>query len=108
MEAHRYVALCERAWLHWSRLALDYTTTDGFHQATFGTFNPSQAHHAQVAAQAETTCRTRSQLLAIVPENLPTPNGRGDWAARHVDSSTPMALKLAASIDQFEAVPSGQ
>lgn len=40
-EAERYYALCERAWLHWSRVALDHITAHSLHQTTVGAFTPT-------------------------------------------------------------------
>jgi hypothetical protein len=99
-EADRYHALCERAWLHWTRAALDHITMSGIQQASTGPFNPPQIRNAHDARQAAARCALHGQLLEL------SARGRGDadwtWeleAARQVHACTEKALAVAARID---------
>lgn len=99
-EVDRYHALCERAWLRWTRAALDHITMSGIQQASVGPFNPEQIRNAHDARQAAIRCALHGQLLEL------TARGRSDaewtWeleAARQVHACTEKALSVAARID---------
>jgi hypothetical protein len=98
--ASQYLALCERAWLHWTRLALDAITTHTLGQVSLGVFNPPQVRDAGEAARAAVRCGLHRQLLDVAYENV----AHHDWpwrleAARQIHVSTRKALIVAAAIN---------
>jgi hypothetical protein len=99
-EAAAYLALCERAWLAWTRLALESVTTLAFGQASLGPFKPSRVRGTADAARAAARCDLHRKLLDLAPEN----DAHEDWpwrleAARQIHVSTQKALYVAVSID---------
>jgi hypothetical protein len=99
-ETAAYLALCERAWLAWTRLALTSVTTLAFGQVSLGPFKPSRLRGAGDAARAAARCELHRKLLDLAPEN----DAYDDWpwrleAARQIHVSTQKALSVAASID---------
>jgi hypothetical protein len=97
--AAQYFALCERAWLHWSRLALDAITTHTLGQVTLGPFHPARVRDSEDAALAEVRCGLHGRLLDVASERVDDP----DWpwrmeAARQIHVSTQKALRFAARI----------
>jgi hypothetical protein len=102
-EAALYFALCERAWLHWSRLALDFITIRASHQASFGIFNPARVRNSDEAAAAESMCGYHRRLLDEVPDDLNYP----EWPrhleqARQVLLATQKALRIAVNLDALD------
>ena len=98
-EGAEYFALCERAWLRWSRLALDAITTHTLGQVSLGLFNPASVHDWQDASLAELRCGVHLRLLGLACE----PVDHEDWpwmmeAARQVHVSTEKALGIAARL----------
>jgi hypothetical protein len=95
-----YYALCERAWLHWSRLALDHVTTHVLLQTSAGAFNPSWVRSAHEAGEAQTRCGLHQRLIDLAGESRDGQNyGWRLESARQVHASTQRALKVAATID---------
>jgi hypothetical protein len=95
-EAARFYALCERAWLGWSRLALDKTTFGNRCRATDTTYEPSQVRDAHEAAEAARRCVLHARLLTLADENE-----NESWrveAARQVHACTKQALEVGARI----------
>lgn len=99
-ESERYLRLCERAWLRWSRSALDSIIAQALKQSPGGPFHPDRILDAQTAAEARARCSLHMRLvsLAAARESDHTWEWRVE-AARHVHASTQDALKVAASID---------
>jgi len=98
-----YYALCERAWLQWSRLALDDVTTHVFMQASVGAFHPSWVRGAHEASEAETRCGVHQRLIDLAGDTRA--GSTYGWrleAARQVHDSTHRALKVAASVDAHD------
>jgi hypothetical protein len=98
-EAAQYLPLCERAWLRWTRLALDAITARTLGQQSLGDFNPPSVRDAREAAQAEARCALHLQLLDLGPEDVPEP----DWpwrleAARQIHASTQKVLRVGSGI----------
>ena len=95
-----YYALCERAWLHWSRAALDFVTTHSLGQRATGTYKPGQISDARTAAEAHMRCAVHWRLLDAVASRHDEP----EWgwrleAARNVHAATGQALAIAAATD---------
>jgi hypothetical protein len=108
-EAAAYLALCERAWLSWSRLALDSITTLTLDQVSVGPFKPWRVRDAEDAARAALRCDLHRQLLDIASENIAHPDG--PWrleAARQIHVSTQKALVVAAGISTHRPPTPGQ
>jgi hypothetical protein len=102
-EAALYFALCERAWLHWSRLALDFITIRGLHRASLGIFNPARIRSADEAAAAESMCGYHRRLLDEVPDDVNYPEWQRHLEqARHVLLATQKALKIGADLDTLD------
>jgi hypothetical protein len=102
-DVSRYYALCERAWLRWTRLALDYITTHRLQQASVGHFNPRHVRNAQEAGEAEVRCGLHWRLVDLAADAC---DDQG-WAwrleaARQVHASAQKVLKLGASIDALD------
>jgi hypothetical protein len=102
-EVSCYYALCERAWLRWTRFALDYITTHRLQQASVGHFNPRRVRNAQQAGEAEVRCGLHWRLVDVAGD----PRNDPDWtwrleAARQVHASIQKALKVGASIDPLD------
>jgi len=102
-DVDKYYALCERAWLHWTRLALDFTTTLSLAQTSAGPFNPTRVRNAQQAGEAEVRCGLHWRLIDIAANSVHDP----EWtwrieAARQVHASTQKALRAAACIDPLD------
>jgi hypothetical protein len=102
-EVTRYYALCERAWLRWTRLALDYITTHRLQQASVGDFNPRRVRNAQQAGEAEARCGLHWRLVDVAADGGDDP----EWtwrieAARQVHASTRKVLRVGASIDPLD------
>jgi hypothetical protein len=98
-ECARYFALCERAWLYWSRPALLFVTARRWNQDSVAAFTPPRVRNAEDAAEAAIRCGFHRKLLDLATRDLPD----ADWswqfeAARHVHASTEQALSLAARI----------
>jgi hypothetical protein len=98
-ESARYFALCERAWLYWSRPALLFVTARRWNQDSVAAFKPPRVRNAEDAAAAAIRCGFHRKLLDLATRDLPD----ADWswqfeAARHVHASTEQALSLAARI----------
>jgi hypothetical protein len=55
-ELTAYLALCERAWLYWSRNALDFVTINAMGTAWLGIFEPSRVRTTDDAAAAQSMC----------------------------------------------------
>jgi len=104
-ETRNYYPLCERAWLYWSRDALDFITVRALRQATHGILGPPQIRDARDAAEAHSRCAVHLRLLDIVAgrlEQIEEP-----WqleAARHVTSATQKALAVAAKLRPLQAM----
>jgi hypothetical protein len=103
-EAVQYFALCERAWLHWSRLALDAIMVQTLGQVSFGVFNPARVRTGDDAAKAAVRCGLHGRLLDVASGNVT----HSDWpwrleAARQVHASTQKALRFAAAMSTTEA-----
>ncbi len=99
-ETQRYFALCERAWLQWTRVALDSITRWALQQASSGTFTPATVRNAEQARQAEARCQMHRRMLEALPDDLDHPGW--PWrleAARHVHASTQRALRIGAGTD---------
>jgi hypothetical protein len=99
-ETAAYLALCERAWLRWSRVALDSVTTLASGRASLGAFTPSSVRGPDDAARAAVRCELHRKLLDVAPENV-APH---DWpwrleAARQIHVCTQKALTVAAAIN---------
>lgn len=99
-EAAAYLALCERAWLYWTRLALDSVSSVAFGQVSLGRFKPYRVRDAEEAAKAALRCDLHRQILDLAPEDLP----HDDWpwrleASRQIHVCTQKALVVAAGID---------
>jgi hypothetical protein len=99
-EVDRYHALCERAWLRWTRAALDHVTMSGIQQASVGPFNPPQVRNADDARRAETRCALHGEVLELAARG----RSDADWtweleAARQVHACTEKALSVAARLD---------
>jgi len=98
-EALNYYPLCERAWLYWSRDALDFITVRALRQATLGILSPPQIRNARDAAEAHSRCAVHLRLLDIAARRLE--HMEEPWqleAARHVTSATQKTLAVAAKI----------
>ncbi|MEA2373527.1 MAG: hypothetical protein QOH12_3921 [Solirubrobacteraceae bacterium] len=103
-ELTAYVALCERAWLYWSRSALDFVTINAMRTAWLGIFEPSRVRNADDAAAAQSMCGYHRTLLNEVPRDLNYPV----WPfrlerARRVLLATQEALGVAVTLDTLEA-----
>jgi hypothetical protein len=99
-ESSQYFALCERAWLRWTRFALDYIASRALRQATAGTFTPAHIADANDAARAQSRCVVHIKLLDHASKRLD--HDKWPWqleAARHVHDSTRHALGHAARLD---------
>jgi len=102
-ESVYYYALCERAWLHWSREALDFITTQALKQPTHGAYNPPQVRSAEDAAAAQQRCALHLQLLDFASARMN--DSDCPWrfeAARHVNAATEKALAIAAKTDSMQ------
>jgi hypothetical protein len=101
-EAPHYFALCERAWLHWSRLALDAITTHTLGQVTLGTFDPAYVRGSEDAARAHARCGLHVRLLDVASQKLARADPHWTWraeAARQVHASTGDTLRVAVAIN---------
>jgi hypothetical protein len=99
-ETAAYLALCERAWLRWSRLALEDVATGAFGQASLGPSKPASVRDAGEAGQAAVRCDLHRRILDLAPASLP--HHEWPWrleAARQIHVCTRKALIVAASID---------
>jgi hypothetical protein len=96
-ETARYLVLCERAWLHWSRPALAFVTTRGLQQESLGAFRPDRIRTRTDASAAERRCAVHLRLLDFVTAEIHS----ADWSwqfetARRVHASTEKTLRIAA------------
>jgi hypothetical protein len=99
-EAAAYLALSERAWLCWTRLALDGVTSVAFGQLSRGPFKPARVRDAEEAAKAALRCDLHRQILDVAPEDL----SHHDWpwlleAAQQIHVCTRKALTVASGIN---------
>jgi hypothetical protein len=101
--AAQFFAVCERAWLRWSRLALDAITTQTLGQATLESFNPASVRNCDEAALAALRCGVHRQLLNIASEALEVDSPWLMEAARQVHVSTEKALRIAARLRMPQA-----
>ena len=102
VERRRYLALCERAWLHWTRDALDRVSQLSLNQTTVGAFTPTEITRPSHASEAAVRCRLHDRLLQAIVE----PHQRPSWtwqleAARHVHASTEKALRAGAAVETW-------
>jgi len=99
-ETARYFALCERAWLQWTRTALERVTMGLLGQSCSGTFTPARVTGPGDAAKAQARCAVHLRLLNLAASKRDDP--RWEWrveAARQVHASTERALKVGSTID---------
>lgn len=107
-ESDQYFSLCERAWLRWTRLALDYIASRALQQATAGPYAPPCVEDAHDAAEARARCATHIKLLEHASRQLQ----EDQWAfqleaARHVHESTRHALAVGAKLENGAAADAG-
>ena len=102
-ERASYYVLCERAWLLWSRSALDHITTRSIKQRTAGAFTPERVRSARESREAAVRCGVHWQLLDATGRVLRDPAWA--WrleAARQVHASTQKALRIGGAVGPHE------
>jgi len=107
-ESGQYFSLCERAWLRWTRLALDYVASRGLQQETTGPFTPALVEDARDAAEAYARCAMHIKLLGHASRQL----DQEHWAfqleaARHVHESTRHVLAVGAKLESGSSADAG-
>jgi hypothetical protein len=107
-ESRQYYSLCERAWLRWSRHALDYIARRALQQATTGPYTPSCIENARDAAEAHARCAMHIKVLDHASRRL----NYEEWAlqleaARHVHESTRHALAVGATLENGSPADAG-
>lgn len=107
-ESRQYFSLCERAWLRWTRLSLDFIASRALDQATVGPFNPPCVDGARDAAEAHAQCAMHIKLLDHASKQL----NHDRWiyqleAARHIHESTRHALAIGARLQNGAMADAG-